>query len=84
MFVPYIARRSINIQHYALNYITSLCTQLGSTTNGTTTLRHTGHINLHNNDIPPICSAFQVTNTDIRSSLIIAAASETCRSLYIE
>jgi hypothetical protein len=24
MFVPYIARRSINNQHYALNYITSL------------------------------------------------------------
>jgi hypothetical protein len=43
MFVPCVARRSINNQHYALNYVT----QLGSTTNGTTTLRHTGHINVH-------------------------------------
>jgi hypothetical protein len=51
----------------------SVCcaSQLGSTTDRTTTLRHTGHITTLY-DIAPILFVFQVTQKDPRSSLMMA------------
>jgi hypothetical protein len=76
MFVPYIARRSINNQHYALNYITSLFNVKAPTYSGSTPTHRPQKLTLY--DIPPICSVFQVTHTDLRSSLMMA---DCCRNM---
>jgi hypothetical protein len=52
-----------------------VCTQLGSATDGTKTHRPHNHTLC---DIPPIWSVFQVTQTDSRSSLMMA---DYCRNM---
>jgi hypothetical protein len=72
MFIPCIARRSINNQHCVLNYITGKHNER----NHNTPAHRPYKLTLY--DIPPICFRFQVTHTDVRSSLMMA---DFCRNM---
>jgi hypothetical protein len=58
------------VTQFSLMFIPCIIRLSWETTDGTTTNRHTGHITTH--DTSPIQSDFQVTQKDLRCSLMMA------------